>query len=166
MLGKLTWFALYTRTRFELKVGDELLKMGYESYVPTQKTLRHWSDRKKWIEEPLFKSYCFVRLAPELYREPLKVNGVIKYVWLDGKPSPVRDSEIETIRLLCSSEMPLEAIGLSLEKGCKVNITEGALKGLSGEYLNKSGQNKILIRIDSISHGLLVSVPSNYIMAC
>lgn len=166
MPGKLTWFALYTRTRFEQKIGDELLKMGYESYVPTQKTLKQWSDRKKWVEEPLFKSYCFVRLIPELYREPLKIPGVIRYVWLDGKPSPVRNSEIEILRLLCSSEMPLEAVGLSLERGQKVCISEGSLKGLSGEYLKNSGQNKILIRIDSISHGLLVSVPLNFIVAC
>jgi len=166
MSGKLTWFALYTRTRFEQKVSDDLLKMGYESYMPTQKTLRQWSDRKKWIEEPLFKSYCFVRIVPELYREPLKINGVIKYVWLDNKPSTVRDSEIETIRLLCSSEMPLEAVGLSIEKGQKVTVTEGLLEGMTGECLKNSGQHKILIRIDSISHGLLVSVPSSFIVAC
>jgi transcriptional antiterminator RfaH len=166
MSGKLTWFALYTRPRFEQKVNDNLQQMGFESYLPTQKVLKQWSDRKKWVEEPLFRSYCFVRIIPELYTEPLKAFGVVKYIWLDGKPAPVRDREIETIRLLCNSKIPLQVIGLPLEKGQKVCVTEGSLKGLSGEYIKNSGQHKILIRIDSISHGLLVTVPSGFIVAC
>jgi transcriptional antiterminator RfaH len=166
MLGKLTWYALYTRPRFEQKVNDSLLQLGIESYLPKQKILKQWSDRKKWVEEPLFKSYCFVRLIPKLYAQPLKIVGVVKYIWLDGKPAPVRDSEIDTIRLLCSSEIPLEAVSLPLEQGQKVCITEGTLKGLSGEYLKNTSQHKILIRIDSVSHGLLVSVPSNFIVIC
>lgn len=166
MLGKLTWFALYTRPRFELKVNESLQQMGFESYLPTQKVLKQWSDRRKWVEEPLFKSYCFVRIIPEYYREPLKVTGVVRYVWMEGKPIPVRDSEIELIRILCSSELPIEVVTTSMEKGQKIIITGGALNGLSGEYIKNTGQHKVLVRIDSISHGLLVFVPPAYIVAC
>ena len=166
MPRKLTWFALYTRPRFEQKVNDELLKMGMESYLPIQKTLKQWSDRKKWIDEPLFKSYCFVRIIPEYYREPLKVTGVIRYVWMEGKPVPVRDSEIESVRLLCLSGLPVEVVTTSMEKGQKIKIVSGSLNGLSGEYIKNTGQHKVLVRIDSISHGLMVSVPPADIVAC
>ena len=166
MLSNLTWFVLYTRPRFEQKVNDELVQMGFESFLPKQRTLKQWSDRKKWVDEPLFKSYCFVRIIPEYYREPLKVTGVVRYVWLEGKPSPVRDSEIESIRMLCSSELPIEVVATCLEKGQRITINGGPLNGLSGEYIKSSGQHKVLVRIDSISHGLLVSVPPAYVVTC
>ena len=33
---------------------------GIESYLPLKKVLKQWSDRKKWVEEPLFRSYIFI----------------------------------------------------------------------------------------------------------
>jgi transcription antitermination factor NusG len=166
MLNKLTWFALYTKPRYEQKVADELLQIGINSYLPTQKTLKQWSDRKKWIVEPLFKSYCFVQIMPYKYLEPLKANGAIRYIWHDGKPGIVRDNEIEVIKLLCDSNLQLEVVPLTFEKGQNVQITNGALAGLTGEYIQKAGQNKILIRIISISHGVLVTIPPAYVVAC
>jgi transcription antitermination factor NusG len=166
MLNKLTWFALYTKPRYEQKVADELLQTGINSYLPTQKTLKQWSDRKKWIVEPLFKSYCFVQILPYKYLEPLKANGAIRYIWHDGKPGIVRDNEIEVIKLLCDSNLQLEVVPLTFEKGQKVQITNGSLAGLTGEYIQNAGQQKILIRIISISHGVLVTIPPAYVVAC
>lgn len=166
MSDKLSWFALYTRPRYEQRVSDELLQSGINSYVPTQRILKQWSDRKKWIVEPLFKSYCFVQTKPELYLEPLKANGAIRYVWYDGKPAMVRDHEIEVIRLLCNSDLQIEVVDLPLKQGQVVQITNGALSGISAEFIKKAGKNKILVRIDSISHGLLVSIPQAYVIAC
>lgn len=166
MLNKLTWFALYTKPRYEQKVADELLQTGINSYLPTQKTLKQWSDRKKWVVEPLFKSYCFVQILPYKYLEPLKANGAIRYIWHDGKPGIVRDNEIEVIKLLCDSNLQLEVVPLTFEKGQKVQITNGSLAGLTGEYIQNAGQQKILIRIISISHGVLVTIPPAYVVAC
>ncbi|MBI5542177.1 MAG: UpxY family transcription antiterminator [Bacteroidia bacterium] len=166
MLEKLTWFALYTRPRYEQKVHDELLQMGINAYVPTHKILKQWSDRKKIITEPLFKSYCFVQIKPALYLVPLKANGAVRYVWYDGKPAIVRDKEIEIIRLLCNSELEIDVVDLPLKKGQGVQITNGALTGLNGEYIKNAGKNKILVRIDSISHGLMVTIPQTHVIAC
>ncbi len=166
MSNNITWFALYTRPRFELKVEQSLKQMGINSYLPTQKILKEWCDRKKWITEPLFRSYCFVQITPENYFLPLKAYGVVRYVWFEGKPAPVRDSEIETIKLICSSKLSLEIINFEFAKGQNVIITNGPLKGLKGEFIENKGKHNILVRIDSISHGVLVSVSPNYIATC
>jgi transcription antitermination factor NusG len=55
------WYAVYTRPRWEKKVAALLLHKGIESYCPLNKVRRRWSDRTKTIEEPLFKSYVFVK---------------------------------------------------------------------------------------------------------
>ena len=41
------WIAVYTRPRSERKAVSELNKLGIETYLPVQKQLRKWSDRKK-----------------------------------------------------------------------------------------------------------------------
>ncbi|HBS84983.1 MAG: hypothetical protein A2W91_07090 [Bacteroidetes bacterium GWF2_38_335] len=163
MEGKKKWFALYTRPRFEKKAFDDLVKNGFEAYLPLYKTLRVWSDRKKMVEAPLFSSYCFVRIDPKFYLEPLKAYGVVKYVWFDGKPVPVPEKEIDSVKILCGSMLPLEYASLDLEPGQKIRINHGVLKGLEGEYIEKAGKNKILVRVNSISHALMVTIDPAYL---
>ena len=55
------WLAVYTRPRWEKKVDQLLKEQGTESYCPLNKVKRKWSDRVKTVEEPLFKSYVFVK---------------------------------------------------------------------------------------------------------
>jgi transcription antitermination factor NusG len=59
------WYAIYTRPRWEKKVNGLLEAKGIESYCPLNRVRRKWSDRIKTIEEPLFKSYVFVKIAEE-----------------------------------------------------------------------------------------------------
>ena len=56
------WYAIYTRPRWEKKVNLLLGGKGIESYCPLNKIKRKWSDRLKTIQEPLFKSYVFVKI--------------------------------------------------------------------------------------------------------
>ncbi|MGY8913899.1 MAG: transcription termination/antitermination NusG family protein, partial [Flavobacteriales bacterium] len=54
------WYVLYVQTKNEKKVADRLRGMDVEVYCPVIKETKQWSDRKKTIETPLFKSYVFV----------------------------------------------------------------------------------------------------------
>ena len=92
------WYAVYTKPRWEKKVDKLLTEKGIESYCPLQKIQRQWSDRKKIVEEPLFKSYVFVRIPDAEQTALRKVNGVVNYVYWMGKPAVVKDREIEVIK--------------------------------------------------------------------
>jgi len=41
------WYAIYTRPRAEKQVAERLHEKGIHVYLPLQKKLRQWSDRKK-----------------------------------------------------------------------------------------------------------------------
>ncbi|OFX40878.1 MAG: hypothetical protein A2X08_17035 [Bacteroidetes bacterium GWA2_32_17] len=166
MSNELTWFALYTRPRFELKAEASLKEMGIITYLPMQKTLKEWCDRKKWITEPLFKSYCFIQINPSNYCIPLKAYGVVHYVWFDGKPAPVRDKEIEVIKLICNSKQQVEVVDYNFKKGQNVKVTYGPLKGLEGEFIENKGKYDILVRFDSICQGVLVSISPKHVVTC
>ena len=75
------WFAIYTRPRWEKKVNLLLQEQGVESYCPLNKVRRKWSDRVKTIEEPLFKSYVFVKVSDEEKTTVRMTAGVMNFVY-------------------------------------------------------------------------------------
>ncbi len=56
------WYVLYTKSRNEKKLTQLLSEKGFDVYCPLQETVKQWSDRKKKVQEPIFKSYIFVHL--------------------------------------------------------------------------------------------------------
>ena len=76
-MGIRKWLAVYTRPRWEKKVNQLLSEKGVENYCPLNKVRRKWSDRVKVVEEPLFKSYVFVRIGENEKWEIKKINGIL-----------------------------------------------------------------------------------------
>jgi transcriptional antiterminator NusG len=64
------WFALWTRSRHEQVVREQLEQKHIEAFLPTVTRWSRWKDRKKKIDWPLFPGYCFARFNP---RERLPV---------------------------------------------------------------------------------------------
>ena len=75
------WYALYTKPRSEKKVLDRLLEQEIEAYLPLQKKLRQWKDRKKWVEVPLINSYIFVKIEHKDYFNVLDTVGSSPRLW-------------------------------------------------------------------------------------
>jgi transcription antitermination factor NusG len=86
------------------KLPLELQKKGYEVFLPLQKTLKTWSDRKKWVEEPLFKSYLFIETELEAnYYTILNTPGIVKFISFQSHPAIVDPREINLVKLLVRS---------------------------------------------------------------
>ena len=94
----LRWYAIYTKSRNEKKVALNLQEKGIEVYLPLLKTLKQWSDRKKWVEEPLFRSYLFVRILDKNYLEVLQTDGVVRFITFRQERIPVPDQQIEAVK--------------------------------------------------------------------
>jgi len=152
------WFALYSRPRHEKRLADLLNEKGIEAYVPMQKVLRQWSDRKKMVEEPLIRSYCFVRANPKWHFESLNTFGAVRYVWFSGKPAPIPDKQINTLKILTGSNLDVEQVNCSLKPGEFVKVTAGPLIGTIGEITSIAGKNKIILRIDHLATVLSVTI--------
>ena len=55
------WFAIWTRSRHEQMVREQLERKGYQAFLPTIPKWSRWKDRKKKIDWPLFPGYCFAK---------------------------------------------------------------------------------------------------------
>lgn len=160
------WYLLYTNPRAEKKTETEMRFLGFEVYLPLHKILRQWSDRKKWVEVPLFNSYLFVYTELEKhYYTILNVPGIVKFVNFERKPALVDPREIELIRLMLGNIDEMENISTDepIEPGQDVEIIAGPLIGTKGKMIEHKGKNKILIELNSIQQSLAVTMPVEFL---
>lgn len=146
---KVQWYALYTKPRWEKKVSKLLDDQGIENYCPINKVTRQWSDRKKVVLEPVFKSYVFVKVADAVKWELRKVSGVLNFVYWLGKPAPIREEEILTIRKFLNEFQNVEVTDLSLKVNDTVKVKSGVFMNYEGILVELIG-NKARVRIESM----------------
>jgi transcription antitermination factor NusG len=142
----LRWYAVYTRPRWEKKVAELLGSRQIENYCPLQKTERTWSDRKKIILEPLFKSYVLVRLAPKAHVPVLQTDGVLSFVTFEGKPAVIPDEEIETVKQFLKDYEYVQVERIDLSVNDEVTILTGPLMQQKGQVMEvKNRMVKVLL---------------------
>ena len=100
-----SWYAIWTRSRHEQVVREQLVKKDVEAFLPTITRWSRWKDRKKRIDWPLFPGYCFARFHLASALTVLKCSGVVNIVSFEGKPASIPEHEIESIRRLVTSEL-------------------------------------------------------------
>lgn len=151
------WYAVYTKPRWEKKVDKLLNEKGMESYCPLQKIQRQWSDRKKIVEEPLFKSYVFVRIADEEQTELRMVNGVVNFVYWMGKPAIIKDKEIEIIKKFLNEYEDIQVEPIDIQPNNKVQINSGALMDKEATVLSVT-RHTVKVVIESIGLSLVAQI--------
>jgi hypothetical protein len=55
--GSPSWFAVWTRSRHEQVVRDQIERKHFDAFLPTITRWSRWKDRKNKIEWPLFPGY-------------------------------------------------------------------------------------------------------------
>jgi transcription antitermination factor NusG len=154
------WYAIRVKSRSEKKVLSDLTEQQIEAYVPLQRKLRQWSDRKKWVEMPLISGYVFVYISRKEYESVLKVFNVVCYVYFEGKAAIIRDEDINLLkRMLGQFEVELEITVEQLKPGQMVQIIAGPLCGVIGELIDFKGNNKVALRIPPLGYTVLVAAP-------
>jgi transcription antitermination factor NusG len=151
------WLAVYTKPRWEKKVNKLLQEKGVESYCPLNKIRRKWSDRIKTVEEPLFKSYVFVKVN-ELDRTAVRMtNGVINFVYWDGKPAVIKEKEISAIKRFLDEYENVEVQAMDLKINQRVLVTGGPLMDQEGKII--ALRSKIAkVAIDSLGYILIAHI--------
>lgn len=159
------WYAIRVKSRTEKKVNADLQDQGIDSYLPLQRRLRIWSDRKKWVEMPLISGYVFVHISRKEYEIVLRTMNVVCYVFFQGKAAVINDKDILTLkRMLGQSELELEVTLEDLKPGQMVEVVAGPLCGVVGELIEFQGKNKVALRIDPLGYTVLVEAPEKTLM--
>jgi len=151
------WYALYTKSRHEKRVDEQLQDKNIESYLPMRKVLRQWSDRKKWIKQPLFSCYVFVHTTDKERLVTLQTYGSVRIVGFNNGPAVIPESEIITVKHILNELTDVESCD-PLHVGDRVEITRGPLIGIQGRLEQIRNTQRVVVSIDSIGRALRFNI--------
>jgi transcription antitermination factor NusG len=153
------WYALQTRVQREKVVEQRLQERGVTTFLPVVTEVHRWSDRKKIVQIPLFRSYLFAKLAPSRVDRlrVLCVDGVFAFVGPRGEGTPIPDAQIDAVRTLVEGPLPWSSHPF-LKIGQRVRIRNGALEGIEGILVSRSGESTLVISVDAIQRSMAVRI--------
>jgi len=157
------WYPVYTHPRAEKKAYQALINKGITTYLPLHRQLKQWSDRKKWVEEPLIKSYLFVYANERQRTEVLMTKGISRFIYFSDKITTMPDRQIEELKLLLASPYELEITEENLQPGEKVLIKAGPLKGITGEIISYRTQKQLVLKLENLGYSIVVNVAAELI---
>ena len=134
-----------------------LTEKGFESYCPLNKVKRKWSDRIKIVEEPLFKSYVFVKVAEDDRSEVRMTSGAINFVYWNGKPAVIKEKEIAAIRRFLNEYENVEARPMDVKVNQRVRIINGTFMDQEGKVLELRHKTA-KVAIDSLGYILVAHI--------
>ncbi len=151
------WFALYTRSRHEKAAERELNKKGLQTFLPLRRVTRQWSDRKKIVEEPLFKGYLFVHSSLSEKFSVLNTFGVVNFVHSGPEIAEVSEKDIMAVRHFVEHDIPMDPFPY-LKEGQRVYVRSGPMKGAEGFVVRKDKHCRLVISVDALKQSVSVLI--------
>ena len=151
------WYAVWTRSRHEQVVREQLSRKGMDAFLPTITKWSRWKDRKKQIDWPLFPGYCFAKFSLDDRLSVLKSSGVVSIVSFNGELAPIPEHEIDSIRTLIETDLQFDPCPL-IKEGMMVEVTHGPLRGVVGRLVRKGAHARLVLAVELIGQGVSVEV--------
>jgi transcriptional antiterminator RfaH len=127
------------------------------------KTKRKWSDRIKWIDEPLFRGYVFVRVSSREYHQILQHRSVVRYIAFGGKPSVIPDHHMEALQRALGEGVDFQITSDRFKPGQAVEVTAGPMAGCRAEVVRYAGKKRLMVRIGDTGYSMVVEMPAAYV---
>jgi transcription antitermination factor NusG len=152
------WFALYTRSRFEKRVADQLDRKRVPVFLPLRMEVHRWQDRYQKVEVPMFRGYLFAQFPDSRERlDVLKTPGVVRIVGFGQKDTEVPAEQIASLRRLTDERAMLHPHRY-LRIGQRVKIANGALAGMEGILVRIRKQDRLVVSVDAIRQAVAVEL--------
>jgi len=151
------WYAACTSPRHEKKVAQQMEGNRIQHFLPLYRSVRRWKDRRKQLDLPLFPGYIFARFALRDRLQVLQLPGVVQLVGFSGKPAPLADVEIESLRSGLSGNLRVETHPY-LKVGKRVRVRSGPMAGMEGIMVRRKEKFRVVLSIHLIQRSVAVEV--------
>lgn len=153
------WMVAYTKMHHERKVIDRLKTIhGIECFAPITRELRQWSDRKKLSERLVISMTIFTKVNEHERIQVLQDPSVSGYMMdrMHRCPVTIPDNQIEDFRqMLSAGEGPLTLNPHLLAQGDMVEVMEGPLAGIVGQFASYKGKGLLSIHIEALGYATM-----------
>jgi transcription antitermination factor NusG len=151
------WYALYVRPHAERAVARHLEEKGHRSFVPVYRSRRHWSDRIKELDLPLFPSYVFLMTREHAIGRVVTIPGVIRVLGVGKSPVPVDSAEIDALQRLVAYGTDPRPWPF-FRAGQPVEITAGPLRGVRGLIERVGNGTRLIVSISLLQRSVAVEI--------
>jgi transcriptional antiterminator RfaH len=163
------WYVVHTQPQGEARAKANLVRQGYEVYLPRCRKWRRHARRAEIVAVPLFPRYLFLRLdiARERWRPVLSTFGVCALVCRGGMPAPVPEGIVEGIRGCEDAGQFVDLTRQSaLRPGDKVQIMGGPFADHVARFEGLGDEQRVVLLLDLLGRKLRVTVPAETVTAC
>ncbi|MFC2133885.1 UpxY family transcription antiterminator [Bacteroidota bacterium] len=153
------WYVLYTKPRHEFKAALQLDENNFHHYLPTVTTLKQWSDRKKKVTEPIFRSYIFFRGTEKERLNALQLPSIVSTVCFRGNPAVVPEWQIYNLKKMLEGN-PEIFVTEQITTGTHVKVVSGPFEGVEGIVTYVQNQRNLAVSIETLHRSILVTLPA------
>ncbi|MEO0342928.1 MAG: transcription termination/antitermination protein NusG [Pseudomonadota bacterium] len=149
------WYSVAVLSNFEKKIAEQIKEAVEqegmhdqieEVLVPTEEVIEIRRGKKVPVEKRFMPGYVLVRMdmSEKGYHLISNINRVTGFLGQPGKPSPMRDREVDSIlnRVVEADEKPRSLITFDI--GEIINVTDGPFEGFSGMVEEVDDENQRL----------------------
>lgn len=159
------WYLVYCKPRQEQVANENLMRQGYETYVPMMNTRRRRRGHYINIIEPMFPRYLFVHLnsvtdnwAP--INSTLGVSGIVRF---GMEPAYVPDDLVFGLQQR-DDENGVQNLPLpEFHQGDKIRIVDGAMQGYEGIFVAKTSQERSIILLEIVGKAAKIQLSDSLI---
>ncbi len=155
------WICVRTRPRWEKRFGEWLSGHQIPYYLPTCKRTSI-SHRKRRISQiPLFAGYIFVA-GHYTKQDFAKSDCVVRILQPTcSQEANALHAQLANLWLAEESGFPMSPIAMP-EKGQRVEVREGPLKGIVGVYQKKGREGSLVLLVDMLGVAVTVEIDREY----
>ena len=151
------WVVAHTRPRCEKKLADAARRAGAHVYLPLQAKMHRYGARERTFSSPLFAGYVFCR-GDVAVRRWLRQNQYTANL-LEVPDQAALAAQLQQLYTLLAAGHLVEVMPF-LERGRRVRVKSGPLRGLEGIVMRVQGAARVVVNIDMIRQAAAVEVDS------
>ena len=162
------WYAVLSKPRQEAAAEANLVRQGYEVWLPKIESSRRRSGRWVDLVEPLFPRYLFIRLrrGEDDFSPIRSTRGVSNLVRVGLQPAVVPQMVVDRLRAAVDPRTGLlTPRGVPLKAGDRVEVMDGPCQGLEGVFHAASGAERVIVLLDILGRANRVTLSRRQILA-
>ena len=155
------WFAVWTNSRCEQLVHNQLAAKGFDVLLPTMRIWSRRAGKQHLIPSPMFPGYLFIRQAMDKssYVEILKTKGIVRILgerW--DRLTAIADREIEALQRIDGADLAVMPHPY-MQEGQRVRISDGWLAGIEGILVrSRPTRGLLVLSVDLLHRSVAVEV--------
>jgi transcriptional antiterminator NusG len=157
------WVAIWTRSRHEKSVHDQLAAKALEVFLPLVTVPSSRKDRRLMVEVPAFPGYLFAKVYGSQDQIVNFTRGVVRILGPSATEyTPVPEGQVEAVRRMVESELRVDPYPY-MKVGTPVRMKSGPLRGLEGYIVEKRRQLRFVVAVDLLQKGVATEVSADQV---